>query len=443
MKLILALALLLPAFPAGAAAPETHPDLVRLEQDLTRKQDDKKESRITAEEYAEWETGFRSLLEASEAKVPPSSENTAARARIAALLGERDLAGASLERALETDPESPILLRTKGQLLYESEDYPGAAERGLRAWEKSGRTDRAAWALYQSAKGRGAPAGGASAAPSGGPAPTQGSAVAKADESSRPYKLPVKGGAKIAEVPSVTAVPAESNGNGLGLLTTLGVGAGVLLIAWGAVPQETKDHFKQVLWDQPKQEVKAAAAATAVIGAVYLGATYLPPLLGAAASAGPAAPALAPALAGGGSAGGEIVLQQAAVGTAKAGLLAGGAAIGLNKILGHVSYSKGDSGGVNSGGEVPISEENAGHIFRDAKGHVSDSLENRKMLSETAGDKSNFIGEDKFGNKWFSKLRSDGTQVWTKVRNGKIENGGVNTKPLTPQEILGNKGISP
>ena len=112
------------------------------------------------------------------------------------------------------------------------------------------------------------------------------------------------------------------------------------MIAWGAVPQETKDHFKHVLWEQPKQEVKAAAVATAVIGAVYLGAAYLPPLLGAAASAGPGAPALAPALAGGGSAGGGIVLQQAAVGTAKAGILAGGTTLVLKKAWDNVSYSK-------------------------------------------------------------------------------------------------------
>ena len=225
MNLILALVLLQPAFPVRAAAPDAHPELLRLEQDLTRKQDDKKESRITAEEYAEWETGFRSLLATSEAKVPPSPENTAARARIAALLGERGRAGAALDRALEGSPDSVVLLRTKGQLLYESQDYPAAAQHGLQAWEKSGRTDRTALALYQSAKGRAAPTGGASAAPSGGPAPIQG--VAPADESSRPYRLPVKGGAKIAEVPSVTAgaVPAESKGNGLGLLATLGIGA--------------------------------------------------------------------------------------------------------------------------------------------------------------------------------------------------------------------------
>lgn len=340
MKLILALALLLPAFPAGAAAPEAHPDLVRLEQDLTRKQDDKKESRITAEEYREWESGFRSLLAAAEASVPPSPENTAARARIAALLGERDRAGASLARALEENPDSAVLLRTKGQLLYESKDYPGAAEHGLQAWEKSGRTDTAALALYQSAKGRGAPAGGGTAAPSGGPAAASGPPVVSAADSSRPYKLPVKGGAKIAEVPSLTAdaVPADGGGNELGLLTTLGIGAGVLLIAWGAVPQETKDHFKQVLWEQPKQELKAAAVATAVIGAVYLGATVLPPLLTTMA---PSAPALTPALAGGGTAGGGVVLEQAAVGAVKAG----GTAIVLRKALDQFSYSKSESTG--------------------------------------------------------------------------------------------------
>jgi len=115
----------------------------------------------------------------------------------------------------------------------------------------------------------------------------------------------------------------------------------------------------------------------------------------------------------------------------------------VKKAWDHVSYAKSDSGNTKDGDEVPVSEENSGHIFRDAKGHVRDTPENRKMISETARDKSNFIGDDKFGNKWFSKIRPDGTQSWVKIRNGKIENGGINAKPLTPQQIFGNKGISP
>lgn len=163
MRPLLALLLALGVLPALGddviQSPDRRSELLILEQQLKGKQEEKKDGRITPERYEEWETDFRASLPAAAARVPASLENTAAHARIIALLGDRDQAYEVLDRGLAANPESPVLLRTKSQILYEQGDYPGAAQHGLEAWEKSGRTDKAAWELYQVTKGRSAPSG--------------------------------------------------------------------------------------------------------------------------------------------------------------------------------------------------------------------------------------------------------------------------------------------
>lgn len=134
-----------------------NPELLRLERTLTAKQSDKKEERLTFEQYQKWEIGFRETLAAAVARIPSSPDNSAAHARIMALLGDRDQAQAALGQALELNPESALLVRTRGQILYEQNDFPEAARLGLQAWEQSGRTDFTALALYQKSKGRSAP----------------------------------------------------------------------------------------------------------------------------------------------------------------------------------------------------------------------------------------------------------------------------------------------
>lgn len=174
MKLSLALALLLPTLPglandsttamnqepgAVATTEKAHPELLHLEAALMRKQDDKKAGRVKPEEYQEWAGAFRTRLDATMARVPPSPDNTAAHARIAALLGEREQARVTLDQALERNPGSSVLIRTKGQILYEQNDFPGATRYGQLAWDKSGHTDYAALALYHTSKDRVAASG--------------------------------------------------------------------------------------------------------------------------------------------------------------------------------------------------------------------------------------------------------------------------------------------
>src|SRR5580704_3577609 len=79
---------------------------------------------------------------------------------------------------------------------------------------------------------------------------------------------------------------------------------------------------------------------------------------------------------------------------------------------------------------IELHEGRTGHIFREADGHFSeDTAVNRQMLIETASRSENLLGGDRFGNEWFAEVRTDGTQIWAQVRDGKITNGGVNITP--------------
>lgn len=219
--------------PAAVAGEKTHPDLVLLEKDLTRTQGEKKEGTLTPGRYQEWETGFRSRLSAAMKRIPPSPVNHAAHARVVALLDEREDAHAELDQALDGTPDSPAPLRTKGQLLLEQDDYAGAAEHGKQAYEKSGKTDKAALALYHTAKDRVAPTDVGSPSSTAGSTPPGNSTVASSDDPSMPYKLPVRGSALPTEVPALATNPAPVApvSSSPGLLTLLAVGTGVLLIA--------------------------------------------------------------------------------------------------------------------------------------------------------------------------------------------------------------------
>lgn len=279
----LILALLLPLSPACAAegpaadpAPAVQladPALLGLEKDLAGKLEEKNNATLSPEDYQEWAKEFRTRLAAVIERIPPSPDNQAAHARIMAMLGDRKEAGAALDQALDDDPDNPVLLRTKGRLLLELKDYGGAAKHGLRAYENSGRTDTDALAIYHTAKGRTSPTGANSVTSAVGLTPAADTPTTVLDDSRRPYKLPVKGSARMGEVPDLVAddssgAPVQDSGNGFGLLTKLGIAAGVLLMAWGAVPAETKEKLKQDLWEQPKQELKTIAIVGAAAGAV-------------------------------------------------------------------------------------------------------------------------------------------------------------------------------
>jgi hypothetical protein len=74
------------------------------------------------------------------------------------------------------------------------------------------------------------------------------------------------------------------------------------------------------------------------------------------------------------------------------------------------------------------------HIFRDAPGHMPDTIANRSVLQTLANDRAAILGVDQFGNTWAARVAADGTQVWVQIRNGVIINGGVNPvfRPFNP-----------
>ena len=90
-----------------------------------------------------------------------------------------------------------------------------------------------------------------------------------------------------------------------------------------------------------------------------------------------------------------------------------------------------------------IPENRIGHVFRDAPGHLRDTVANRPLLQEVADDAATTLGTDKYGNIWSTKLLPDGTQVWTQVRNGEIINGGLNLVPRNFNPLTGLSSPTP
>jgi hypothetical protein len=68
------------------------------------------------------------------------------------------------------------------------------------------------------------------------------------------------------------------------------------------------------------------------------------------------------------------------------------------------------------------------HIFRDAPGHYRvDSPAARAEINRALGPYSH---TDNFGNKIYSSINPGVTQTWVQVRNGVIQNAGVNPAPM-------------
>lgn len=89
-------------------------------------------------------------------------------------------------------------------------------------------------------------------------------------------------------------------------------------------------------------------------------------------------------------------------------------------------------------GKVTIDEKRAKHIFRESSGHFKDDTpENRKLLESIANKKENYLGRDAKDNDWFDEIIEELGQVWDKVRNRKIINGGVNKEPRKFNPITG------
>ena len=97
------------------------------------------------------------------------------------------------------------------------------------------------------------------------------------------------------------------------------------------------------------------------------------------------------------------------------------------------------SSGKENNVRFPSQESQIKHIFRDVKGHLPDTVENRMMVISTARNEANYIGTCIHGNKWYARSLGDGRQCWVTVRDGLIQNGGINIPPVIDWAARGVK----
>jgi hypothetical protein len=86
---------------------------------------------------------------------------------------------------------------------------------------------------------------------------------------------------------------------------------------------------------------------------------------------------------------------------------------------------------------LPTNPSQLRHIFRDDPGHLSDTPENRRALSHLVNNPENRMGIDRFGNEVYVGQGPDGRQLWGFVRNGVLQNGGINDEPWEYQDGFG------
>ena len=87
--------------------------------------------------------------------------------------------------------------------------------------------------------------------------------------------------------------------------------------------------------------------------------------------------------------------------------------------------------------ELPKNNSQLNHLFRNGTGHLIDTPENRKLIIDLTEDMSNYVGNGVYNTMWFSKTTLDG-QLWASVRNGIVQDCGINK---THKKYIEGKGI--
>jgi len=77
------------------------------------------------------------------------------------------------------------------------------------------------------------------------------------------------------------------------------------------------------------------------------------------------------------------------------------------------------------------------HMFADRPGHLPDTEENRALIESVANNPNNYLGIDSMNTYWYAQTQPDGTQLWARVWNGFIFNGGINERPRTWNSVTG------
>ena len=370
MNLSIALALLLlPASPGSAddGAPVPAPpasvadtakpsaELLKLDRLLAEKQKDRDQGRLAPDEYQRFAAKFRADLDETAGRVPPTAPNRGLHAALLARLGDSAQALKNLDRALADDPKNPALITAKGCLLLDRNDYSGAAAAAKAALQADPNSLGAQW-LKHAAEGR-APTVKLPGSPWSGAASeaAAGDSAASADDPSLPFKPEIKGLDKRIDVPDVVPPDAAPPTGQKPLpLWPMTLPLGVGLVGYGLYRGKQTYVTEEGLNPDPKVPQDSAArnwrTSAAVAGALFVGLAtweYGPGALAATraflVAAGPSAPALTPVLAGAGAGGGTVALEQAAIGTTKAGLIIGGAYAG-SKAISQIRIGPGISG---------------------------------------------------------------------------------------------------
>lgn len=103
---------------------------------------------------------------------------------------------------------------------------------------------------------------------------------------------------------------------------------------------------------------------------------------------------------------------------------------GLEGAVAGAALFAGGEGADEAGLGAGIAENSASHIFRDTAGHLAEDTPENRALIESAVKPGNYVRTGGEGDVLYRETLPNGTQVWAKVFNGAITNGGLNQVPF-------------
>ena len=106
-------------------------------------------------------------------------------------------------------------------------------------------------------------------------------------------------------------------------------------------------------------------------------------------------------------------------------------------MCGMISKGGGAAGGNGGQNRLSSKPSQLKHMFADRPGHLPDTPENRALLESVANNPNNYLGTDSMNTQWYAQIQSDGSQVWARVWNGSIFNGGINEVPREWNPVAG------
>ena len=103
----------------------------------------------------------------------------------------------------------------------------------------------------------------------------------------------------------------------------------------------------------------------------------------------------------------------------------------------YIEKGGGSAGGGGGHNNLPSKPSQLRHIFADRPGHLVDTEENRALIESVANNSNNYLGTDSMNTQWYAQIQPDGSQIWARVWNDTIFNGGINDIPREWNEATG------